>query len=127
MAYLVQKWVGWNFCGWIRVAGVTSYRKHAEHIARFCVEDDIFNLVREPDNDHDRNAVMVVSGSDQIGYVDKFVAAALSKSYSNEMPIRALFKRGYLGESGAIAIDILPQMPSAIERRLEGWQLERNH
>ena len=120
--YTVKKWVGWNFCGWIRVAGVTAYRENAERTANSCPENKVLTLIREPENEHDRNAVMVLDAGKLIGYIDRQTSSELSRRFATDMPIRALFKRGYVGEGGAIAIDILPQMPSAKERKASAWE-----
>lgn len=119
----VEKWVGWNVCGYTRVVGVTAYRRDAEHTARKSRLDKPLKLVREPDNPHDKNAIMVLDGRSLVGYIDRHVAKALNDKFSIEMPIRAIFKDGYVGETGAISIDILPQMPSAKERKAHGWQI----
>lgn len=118
----VKKWVGWNVCGWTRVVGVTTYRHDAEFTAIYRTEGNVLSLVREPYNPHDKNAIMILDGSNLIGYIDKHTASALNKRFSNDMPIRALFKRGYAGDTGAIAVDILPQMPSSKERKAGGWE-----
>ena len=119
---IVEKWVGWNFCGWIRVAGVTAYRDNAERTANSSPENKVLTLIREPENEYDQNAVMVLDAGKLIGYIDRQTSSELRKRFSTDMPIRALFKRGYVGESGAIAIDILPQMPSAKERKALAWE-----
>ncbi len=118
----VEKWVGWNVCGYTRVVGVTAYRIDAVHTAMHSHLDKPLKLVREPDNPHDKNAIMVLDGRSLVGYIDRHVAKALNKKFSMEMPIRAIFKDGYVGKTGAISIDILPQMPSAKERKANGWQ-----
>lgn len=118
----VEKWVGWNICGYTRVVGVTAYRENSEHTAMYSGVDNQLDLVREPDNPHDKNAIMVLDSHNQLGYIDRHLAKALNKKYSTEMPIRALFKNGYVGETGAISIDILPQMPCAKERKANRWQ-----
>lgn len=118
----VDRWVGWNVCGYTRVVGVTVYRRDAERTAMHSLLDKPLKLVREPDNPHDKNAIMVLDGRSLVGYIDRHVAKALNKKFSTEMPIRAIFKDGYVGKTGAISIDILPQMPSAKERKANGWQ-----
>lgn len=119
---VVEKWVGWNVCGYTRVVGVTAYRRNAERTATNSRLDTPLKLARDPDNPHDQNAIMVLDGRSLVGYIDRYVAKALNEKFSIEMPIRAIFKYGYVGETGAISIDILPQMPSAKERKANGWQ-----
>ncbi|MBB5723132.1 hypothetical protein FHS72_002769 [Loktanella ponticola] len=120
--FAAEKWVGWNVCGYTRVVGVTSYRTHAERTALQCKKDVVLTLRRDPTNAHDSNAIEVLHGRNLVGYIARETALALNEKFEADMPIRALFKDGYVGESGAISIDILPQMPSAPERKANGWQ-----
>lgn len=118
----IDKWVGWNVCGYIRVAGVTAFRATSENAAINGKLDDVFDLVREPDNPHDKNAIMVKFRGNSVGYIGRQTVAALNEKFSDNMPTRALWKKGYVGETGAISLDILPQMPSSKERKANGWE-----
>jgi hypothetical protein len=60
-----------------RVVGV-SFDNRQEVIARLQIGDKVW-LEREPDNPHDPNAIKVSrSNSDQIGYINRHLAASLA-------------------------------------------------
>ena len=74
----VNKWF------FAKVAGVS--RENWDGVARAavieeCEEGDLLELVREPDNSYDSNAVMVLRRPDgaQLGYLDQRAAAEVSQ------------------------------------------------
>jgi hypothetical protein len=64
----------------LRVAGVAGAgRHHAEALASDAVEPGrSLTLRRDPQNPHDPNAIAVIAGADQVGWVPRELAAELA-------------------------------------------------
>ncbi|WP_166805343.1 HIRAN domain-containing protein [Cryobacterium sp. TMT4-10] len=77
-------------------------------------------LLREPDNAYDKNAVAVCSADDAhpAGYINKGMAAGLSKLIESGAPLRAISLAGQSpGEYGS-NIDVLAATPAIVEHLL---------
>jgi hypothetical protein len=89
---------GWYGCD---VAGESFHSKDIERLFRGKVPDDgatlevVAQLVPEPTNRHDRNAVKVMVGSSHVGYLPKEVAGDYSPI------LRELLAAGYAPQCGA--------------------------
>lgn len=117
----VAKWVGWSFCGHVEVSGVHHYKQAAlEAYTRYRVDSEVA-LVRDPTNKYDKNAIKVLFGDKLVGYIDKETAGLAAKYLSDDMPIRAKYKRGWLSNKGYLELAIQPLMPDAKSRGANGW------
>jgi hypothetical protein len=117
----VEKWVGWNFCGHVEVAGVQHHKDAATEAYRMYRLDSDVSLIRDPGNQHDPNAIQVVFGEKLVGFIDRETAALAAKLLSPDMPIRAKYKKGWLGKSGFLELHIQPLMPDSKSRKANGW------
>ena len=118
----VEKWVGWNFCAWVEIAGI-RYRKEAALAAyrNYQLDSDVV-LLREPTNQYDPNAVQVLFGNLLVGYLPAYLAESASKNLSEDMPIRAKYTKAYLGQTGYLELTIQPLMPDFKSRKANGWK-----
>jgi hypothetical protein len=79
----------------IRIAGVAgAARHHAEAIATgFAALGKPLTLRRDPDNAHDPNAIEVLAGGHQIGWVPRELAAELAPEIDSGRPWSAIVLR----------------------------------
>jgi hypothetical protein len=76
-----------------RLAGV-SFEDAQQNIKRFGREEiGSFELVREPDNSHDPNAIRVVVGGLYLGYVPRWLARRLAPAMDAGRKYEAFFSR----------------------------------
>lgn len=117
----VEKWVGWNFCARIQVAGIQFKKQNALYAyKKYGVDSDV-SLVRDPLNEYDKNAIEVLFGDKSVGFIDREVATMAAKYLSDDMPIRAKYKKGWLSKKGFLELHIQPLMPDATSRKTHGW------
>jgi hypothetical protein len=75
----------------VNLRGV-SFADAQENIKRFgCREFGLYELVREPDNRHDSNAIKVVRENRFLGYVPRWVASWLAPSIDAGKSYEAVF------------------------------------
>lgn len=84
------------------IAGV-GYRPGARDALRASRAGDALRLDREPDNEHDRNAVAVWLGDVQVGYVPAPDAPAVTLAVALDLGVTARLNVG--GGSSAMTIE----------------------
>lgn len=119
----VSKWVGWNFHGRVEVVGIQFRREDALKAFTRTPEGSEVELVRDPNNDHDPNAIEVWFGNHHVGYMPKGTAKEAAKRFPLDMPIRARYVDGWMGDTGYIRLTIQPLMPDAKSRKEHGWSI----
>ena len=79
----------------LRIAGVAgAARFHGDALAGELVEPGRpLELRRDPDNEHDPNAIMVVAGGEQVGWVPRGVAEAIAAAIDAGEPYSAVVLR----------------------------------
>jgi len=119
----VSGWVNWNICGWVDVVGVQFYREDAVWAFRSAKEGDTFELVREPTNPHDTNAIKVLYRGRHVGFIDRDLAAYAAESFPQEMPVKAGYVNGWRGDADFVRLTIQPLMPNVKSRKQNGWEI----
>lgn len=115
----MTKWVGIGK-GWVEVAGVTQCGN--EHILRSLVAGATLDLIREPHNLHDKNAVAVEFAGKILGYLPRYSAKEVSK-FGDQMPLQATVGKLWVNpRTDWVELHIKPEMPSHKERLQNGWQ-----
>ncbi len=76
----------------LRVAGVAGGRHHALD-ADAAAPGSPLELRRDPANEHDANAIMVLAGGEQVGWVPREIAAELAPELDAGRPWSALVLR----------------------------------
>ncbi len=119
------RWVHWPFHGRIDVAGVQHHRDDALRAFAFTSSNDYVELIRDPDNENDRNAIQVWLSGLCVGFVDRHTASAAAKLLPKQMPICARYVDGWHGETGYIRLTVQPLMPDAKTRLSNGWVIKK--
>ena len=91
------------------VAGV-SYRQDA--VAR-CHEGQPAALLRDPDNRHDKNAIEVWAGNEQIGFISRDEATTLAPAMDQGDKVEAVIDRVLEGDVGLfvdLAVTLTPKV-----------------
>lgn len=121
-----EKWVGWNFCGRLDVAGVHFHKGAAERAYLSASFGDHVELIPDPQNENDKNAITVWIAGEWVGFVDRHTARTASKILPQGMPICARYVDGWRGDSGSLRLTIQPLMPDAKSRKLNGWDVTKS-
>ena len=95
-----------------RLAGVTFDGRQTT-IKKFAFAKTKYELVRQPDNEYDPNAVMVTAAGHDIGYLPKYLAAELAPVIDAGQKINVQFRRLLINEKK-------PDIPAGIIVRV--WE-----
>ena len=85
------------------VAGV-SYRQDA--VAR-SYEGQAALLLPDPDNEHDKNAVEVWAGNEQIGFINRDEAKVMARQMALGTKYEAVIDRVFEGDRGFLCVDLI--------------------
>ncbi|MDF0514723.1 HIRAN domain-containing protein [Agromyces sp. H3Y2-19a] len=98
----------WTF----RVRGV-PYRPEVAKAADLTL-GTVVRLEREPDNEHDRNAIAVMSGVGKVGYVNKQMAARLAKLLDTGDRFKAIVVAGAPAGEESSRVQVIAADPALI-------------
>ena len=85
------------------VAGV-SYRQDA--VTR-SYEGQAVLLLPDPDNEHDKNAVEVWAGNEQIGFINRDEAKVMARQMALGTKYDAVIDRVFEGDGGFLCVDLM--------------------
>ena len=95
-----------------RLAGVT-FEGRQKTIKQFAFPKSKYELVRQPDNQYDENAIMVTAAGHDIGYLPKYLAAELAPIIDAGQKLNVQFRRLLVNEKK-------PDLPAGIIVRV--WE-----
>ena len=95
-----------------RLAGIT-FEGRQKTIKKFAFPKSKYELVRQPDNQYDENAIMVTAAGHDIGYLPKYLAAELAPIIDAGQKLNVQFRRLLVNEKK-------PDLPAGIIVRV--WE-----
>ena len=89
-----------------RLAGVT-FEGRQQTIKKFAFPKSNYELVRQPDNEYDENAILVTASGHDIGYLPKYLSAELAPIIDAGQKLNVQFRRLLINEKK-------PDLPAGI-------------
>lgn len=89
-----------------RLAGVT-FNERQQTIKKFAFPKARYELVRQPENKYDPDAVMVTAAGHDIGYIPKYLSAELAPMIDAGQKLNVQFRRLLINEKK-------PELPAGI-------------
>ena len=86
---------------------------------------DRVDLIRDPHNLSDKNAIEVWILNRHVGFIDRNRAKIAAKTLPSEMPICARLVDRWMGEEGNVSLTIQPLMPDIKLRNANGWRVRK--